>query len=57
MIFTAGRCIMTEKRIRHLPVVIDRALVGLISIGDVVRCVIEDQTFHIQQLENYITGG
>ncbi len=49
--------LMTEKRIRHLPVVVEERVVGVISIGDVVRSVIEDKEFHIQQLTNYITGG
>ena len=48
--------LMTNERIRHLPVVEDGRLVGLISIGDVVRAVIEEQRFLIAQLESYITG-
>ena len=55
---TVSNCmqLMTEKRFRHLPVVDDGALVGLISIGDVVRAVISEQQFMIDQLESYITG-
>ncbi len=55
---TVGACmqLMTEMRIRHLPVVDDGTLTGLISIGDVVRAVIEEQKFLIDQLERYITG-
>jgi CBS domain-containing protein len=49
--------LITEKRVRHLPVVVEKKVVGVISIGDVVRGIIEDQEFHIQQLTNYITGG
>ena len=48
--------LMTDKRFRHLPVVDDGDLVGLISIGDVVRTVIGEQQFLIDQLETYITG-
>jgi len=48
--------LMTEKRFRHLPVIDNGALAGLVSIGDVVRAVIEEQAFLIDQLENYITG-
>ncbi len=48
--------LMTQKHIRHLPVVEDGALVGLISIGDVVRRVIEEQQSTISHLEDYITG-
>ena len=55
---TVDNCmkLMTENRFRHLPVVDDGALVGLISIGDVVRAVIGEQQFLIDQLESYITG-
>jgi signal-transduction protein with cAMP-binding, CBS, and nucleotidyltransferase domain len=48
--------IMTEKRVRHLPVFEDGEMIGIISIGDVVRDLIEELQFFIQQLENYITG-
>ncbi len=49
--------LMTTKRIRHLPVIENDELVGLISIGDVVIKIIEDQKFSITQLERYVTGG
>lgn len=48
--------IMTEKRIRHLPVVDAGRMAGMISIGDCVRAVIEDQQNTIQQLERFISG-
>lgn len=49
--------IVTEKRTRHLLVIDDnRAVVGLISIGDLVKSIINEQQFVIEQLVNYITG-
>ncbi|UCH48744.1 MAG: CBS domain-containing protein [Betaproteobacteria bacterium] len=53
---TAEECmaLMTEKRCRHLPVVVDKKVIGIISIGDVVRAMITDQQQTIEQLEQYI---
>ena len=48
--------LMTENRLRHLPVMDANKLVGLISIGDLVKAIISDQQFTIQQLEHYISG-
>lgn len=48
--------VMTDKRIRHLPVMEERKLVGIISIGDLVKAIIADQKLIIEQLERYITG-
>lgn len=48
--------LMTERRIRHLPVVMDGEVVGLISIGDLVQAIISDQQEEIEQLEQYISG-
>jgi CBS domain-containing protein len=48
--------IMTEKRIRHLPVVKSGRVVGMLSIGDLVKAVMEEQSLHIEQLERYIAG-
>ena len=48
--------IMSEKHIRHLPVIEKGELLGIISIGDVVKGIISDKEFAIQQLENYISG-
>jgi CBS domain-containing protein len=47
---------MTDKRIRHLPVVKEDRVIGMISIGDVVREMIEEQKQLISQLEAYIHG-
>ncbi len=55
---TSAECmaLMTENRMRHLPVVDDGKLVGLVSIGDLVKDIIAEHEFTIQQLEHYIAG-
>ena len=57
--WTADTCmaLMTDKRIRHLPVIEDGRLIGIVSIGDVVRAVVEEQQFTIRSLERYIKSG
>jgi CBS domain-containing protein len=49
--------LMTEKRVRHLPVCDDECLIGIVSIGDVVKAIISQQGFMIEQLERYIEGS
>jgi signal-transduction protein with cAMP-binding, CBS, and nucleotidyltransferase domain len=49
--------IMTAKHIRHIPVIDEGSLVGIITIGDVVNSMISEQNITIRDLENYITGG
>ena len=55
---TSEECmvLMTENRLRHLPVMDDNKLLGLISIGDLVKSIITEQKFTIEQLEHYISG-
>jgi len=55
---TIDQCmaLMTERRTRHLPVIENDELVGIVSIGDVVKALIEDKDFAIDQLERYISG-
>lgn len=48
--------LVTEKRIRHLPVMAEGKLVGVVSIGDLVKSIISDQQFMIEQLVRYISG-
>ncbi|HEY8708592.1 MAG TPA: CBS domain-containing protein [Burkholderiaceae bacterium] len=55
---TSEQCmaLMTENRLRHLPVMEGGQLIGLISIGDLVKNIISEQQFIIEQLEHYISG-
>jgi len=48
--------VMTERRIRHLPVMQGESLVGIVSIGDLVKAVIEEQQVEIDNLQAYIRG-
>ena len=48
--------LMTEKRIRHLPIVVEGKVDGMISIGDLVNAIIIGQRHEIEQLEHYISG-
>jgi CBS domain-containing protein len=52
-----GMAIMTAKRVRHLPVIDDGELLGIVSIGDLVKTIISDREFVIEQLEHYIRGA
>jgi CBS domain-containing protein len=49
--------LMTEKRIRHLPVLRDKTLYGIVSIGDVVKYLVVEKDFKIKNLETYISGA
>jgi predicted transcriptional regulator len=49
--------LMTEKRVRHLPVVQDSSVIGIVSIGDLLKFIISKKEFDIDQLEHYIQGG
>jgi CBS domain-containing protein len=49
--------LMTDKHVRHLPVVVGDDVVGVISIGDLVKAVIAEKDFMIKQLKDYITGA
>jgi CBS domain-containing protein len=51
-----GMALMTDKRVRHLPVIDGEKVLGLVSIGDLVKSIISEQRFIIQQLEHYIAS-
>jgi CBS domain-containing protein len=55
---TVDECmtLITHKRVRHLPIIDKNQVVGVISIGDLVKSIIAQQQFEIEQLEHYITG-
>ncbi len=48
--------LMTDKRVRHLPILDQNQVIGVVSIGDLVKAIISDQRFIIEQLEHYING-
>ena len=48
--------VMTDKAVRHLPVLEKKQLIGIVSIGDLVQNIISDQKFIIEQLEHYVSG-
>jgi CBS domain-containing protein len=55
---SAHRCmrVMTEQKIRHLPVVEEMKVIGMLSIGDLVKAVIDEQAEQLEQLQRYIAG-
>jgi CBS domain-containing protein len=57
--WSCDRCmaLMTDKHIRHLPVIVDGRLIGVVSIGDVVRAVVQEHESTISSLESYIMSG
>ena len=52
----ASLAVMTDNHIRHLPIVDENMVIGVLSLGDLVKTIINDQQSTIQQLENYIRG-
>ncbi|MGK2906325.1 MAG: CBS domain-containing protein [Desulfuromonadales bacterium] len=52
-----GLAVMSDKRCRHLPVIHDKKLIGMVSIGDLVKAQVADKNFMISQLEHYILGS
>ncbi len=48
--------LMTDKRVRHLPIVENKHVIGIVSIGDLVKAIVAEQKFLIDQLQHYITG-
>jgi len=56
---TLDQCMamMTDKKIRHIPIIDNGKLVGIISIGDIVNRIISDQEFNLKEMKNYILGS
>jgi CBS domain-containing protein len=54
---TEAMAIMTQQRVRHLPVINGKQILGVVSIGDLVKAIIDEQKFTIEQLQNYITSS
>ena len=52
----ASLAVMTDNHIRHLPIVDENMVIGVLSLGDLVKTIINDQQSTIQQLESYIRG-
>jgi CBS domain-containing protein len=52
-----GLALMTDKHIRHMPVLENNQLIGIVTLGDLVKQIISDQKFTIRELEKYISGG
>ena len=48
--------LMTDRRVRHLPVIEGKKIIGIVSIGDLIKSIVGDQKFRIDQLEHYICG-
>lgn len=48
--------LVTERRVRHLPVVVGRRIIGVVSIGDLVRCALDDREHEIAELHDYVAG-
>jgi CBS domain-containing protein len=53
----AMMALMTERRIRHLPILVNGRLAGIVSLGDLVKTVVHEATFEVRMLRDYITGS
>jgi signal-transduction protein with cAMP-binding, CBS, and nucleotidyltransferase domain len=56
-LITEGMAVMTEHRVRHLPVMEHGHIIGIVSIGDLVKSIIAEQEYVITQMEHYISGA